>query len=470
VVSRVFRRQLHDPSVDQHQAIRSGQLFVSVQIATDLLLLTGILALTGGVENPMAVFYLFHMAISGLLLRTWQAAIQASWTVLLYGLMCVGQVQGWLPHDPFLPHLGQAGLHDEPHHVFMVFSVITLAVFGTLYFMDRIGKVLDHRQDTLIRMYEALEQSQEAIHDLQHRRSRFMQTAAHQLKSPLAMVQTLANLIRDEIVTAPKDIKVTCDKIVRRSREGIQQVTELLALARVQEADPCRHQTSKLNVGPVVEELCKKHAPVAEERHLALSWDIPASDDLTAYVDRADLVDCVGNLIENAIKYTPDNGRVEVTVVSGRQAPEDPRLPQPPAGPGRAASVADFVYIIVRDTGIGLGEPVATKGGTSQTSSVFDAFRRGNTALALGIPGTGLGLSIVREVVEQAGGYIHVWSRPGKGSTFTVCFPVEPSRAPTTVRSTRASNIVIEGNDGAVVDAADEGVPVSPGAGSERQA
>ena len=102
------------------------------------------------------------------------------------------------------------------------------------------------------------------------------------------------------------------------------------------------------------------------------------------------------------------------------------------------------MYVIVKDTGIGIESQVLKKGTGAAADSIFDAFRRGNRALAAGIPGTGLGLSIVREVVEQAGGYIHVYSRPGEGSTFTVSFPARGGGRGSQIRDTRSSEIVVE--------------------------
>lgn len=427
LISSLLRRQLESTDAEQQRAISSGQIFVSAQIASDLLLLTWILGLTGGVENPMSVFYLFHIAISGLILRTWQAAVQACWAAVLYAGLCLGQAQGWLSYYTFLPHLGAANLHTTAQYVAPVVAIVTLAIFGTLYFTDRIGKVMDRREEMLNRTNAALHASQRSIEELQRRRSRFMQTAAHQLKSPLAMVQTLANLIRDGIVTDDHGIHATCDKIARRAADGMQQVTELLALARVQEADTQRQRASLCDVGEVTEEVCRKFAAVAEEKQIQFETHVPSCPDLRAYVNRQDLTDCVGNLVDNAIKYTPHGGTVRVTVVCGGQTPATGSLPPPPAGFTARGRTADgLVYVVVQDTGIGIAEqPAEAEAVGVPHDSLFDAFRRGKTAIEAGIPGTGLGLSIVREVVEQAGGYIHLASRPGAGSTFTVCFPGE---------------------------------------------
>jgi len=443
LVAHLFRRQLANGEENQVATIRSGQLFAGVQIASDLLLLTWILALSGGVENPMSLFYLFHVAISGLLLRTWQAAIQSSWAVVLYAVMCIGQLKGWLTFYPFLPYIGSSDFHTVPEHVTVAVAVIACAVFGTLYFTDRIGKVLDQREGMLSDMNAALHKSQVAIHDLQRRRSRFMQTAAHQLKSPLAMVQTLTNLIRDGVVTDSEGIHTTCDKIVRRCRDGIGQVTELLALARIQEADPRQQRESYSNVGQVVSELCQKHTSVAKEKNIELGCDIPESADLVVRVDQADLSDCIGNLIDNALKYTPEGGRVSIAVMLGRNSStDDQRLPGPPGEHAAQRSIEDYAFVIVEDTGMGVGPAASSNKDHDSAASIFDAFRRGNAAIAAGIPGTGLGLSIVREVVEQSGGYIHVLSRPGLGSTFTVGLPTRHA-GPVEVLDTRSSQIAV---------------------------
>jgi len=413
-VSRLLRRQLEAPPGEQRRAVRSGQLFAGAQIASDLLLLTWILSLTGGVESPMVLFYLFHAAISGLVLRTRQALVVSAWAAALFGGMAFGQLAGWLPWHPLLPHLPRTGLQQATDYVALTTVTVALAIFGTMYFTDRIGRILDQREDMLIRLNAALVESRQAIQELQQRRSRFMQTAAHQLKTPLAMVQTLANLIRDGVVTDEAGILATCDKIVRRCRDGMSQVSELLALARVQEADPRRHTHARCDVAVVVTELCGRYLPVAREKGVELSWQYHTDRPMQVRVDPQDLTDCVGNLIDNAVKYTPAGGRVRVIALRGAR-----RMPGPPGGDGRRQ---EYVFIVVRDTGIGIPELAASP--ATGAGSIFEPFRRGHSAVAAGIPGTGLGLSIVREVVEQAGGYLHAHSEPGRGSIFTVAFPV----------------------------------------------
>ena len=219
---------------------------------------------------------------------------------------------------------------------------------------------------------EALQLSQQAINDLQQRRSRFMQTAAHQLKSPLAGIQTLTGLIRDDIV--PEDeVRLTCEKIIQRCRDGIVHIHELLTLARVQGADPRRHDATPTHIGDVVQDLCRKNLPLAEAKGLTLECRVPEDADLYAHIDSADLKDCVANLLENAIQYT--NGPGEVTVTVGTETLEPSEVAKPAAAADDSpAQATQYISVTVTDTGMGI-EPEMLSGKDGAAGSVYRAAR-----------------------------------------------------------------------------------------------
>jgi len=447
-ISRFLYSRIEEAEeVDEGRATRGALIFANAQIAADLRLLTLMIRYSGGVESPMAMFYLFHMAIASLMLRRWQALLQGGWAILLYLMLGLGELTHWVsPHYPLLPSTADLALHAIPEFVVAAVTITACGICGMLYFTQWIAARLDDRERRLRSALDALQLSQAAITDLQHRRSRFMQTAAHQLKTPLAVIQTFAGLIRDEVVqgTAVLD---TCRKIIFRCGEGIKQVSELLTLARLQEADPTKRPDSITEVGEVVMELCQKHEPLASSKKVELTHRIPPNLDLDAQVARGDLCDCLGNLIDNAIKFTPGPGTVRVSV--GRST--DSESPRHETGLELAGAEAplgeDYVFVTVADTGMGINpKRLRSDAGGGGSGTIFDAFRRGNRALAAGIPGTGLGLSIVLEVVEQAGGRIHVHSVVGQGSSITVMFPThqEDTDGAHAIRNTRASHVVIE--------------------------
>ena len=434
--------EYRDSASSPARGLRRALRLANAQVGADLFLLTLMLHFTGGVENPMAAFYLFHMAIGSLVLERWHAMLQGVWAVALYALMGVATLRGSVPHYVFVPGVAPPQLWAQAPFVFVAIGVLACAVFGMLYFTLHIAHELDVREQALRVSNAALERSQAAIKELQGRRARFMQTAAHQLKSPLATIETLAGLIRDRVV--PEDaIQPTCEKIAVRCEEGIRQVGELLALARVEEADPARHALEGTDVVQTITDLYRRYLPYAQRQRVNLHFRVPQGAGLLARVNPRDLADCLDNLLSNAVKYTPAGGCVTIGVAGGASAAEaidavpDAEVANGPVkSPGaaeadgldaRAAGLEPaphYLAVYVRDTGIGIEpEALPAAGHPDFQGTIFEDFRRGKTALMAGVPGTGLGLAVVREVVGQAGGEIHVQSAPGQGSTFVVAFP-----------------------------------------------
>ena len=202
------------------------------------------------------------------------------------------------------------------------------------------------------------------------------------------------------------------ERISSRCQEAIIQINELLSLARIEDATPEDHRSASTEVRAMVEKVANRFTEQIASKNLQVEVDTRGCEEVLVCVEARGLEDCVGNLLENAIKYTPDGGRVWVHVTCDDRE----------------------VSISVKDTGMGIAEDMV--------DDIFDPFRRGNLALAANIPGSGLGLAIVREVVEQANGRIDVQSTVGKGSEFVLSFPRrETSSDRAAIRDTRATTL-----------------------------
>ncbi len=381
-LGRHFVSDLKDDTALAPPRSSSVSLFANLQVGVAILLLTVILRYSGGIENPMVILFLFYVAIAGLLLESPGALLQGLWALLLYAALLVGECTGWIaPHFPLLPWMPELEAHRRWGLVLTDIGVLAAGVFVTLCVALKVSGALEKEGHRLGAANEALRGNEAAIRSLQTRQSKFMQTAAHQLKSPVAGIETLAGLIRDKVVPAD-GIPGIIDRIIGRCRQAMVQVADLLTLARLRDLDPTPHRPVSTPVRQAVDKIVARFSEQAALGGLTVHWGGVEGDTTAIAVDPRDFEDCLVNLLDNAIKYTPRGGTIWVSVSEG----------------------IDTVSISVRDTGMGIAE--------DPVDDLFDPFRRGNLALLANIPGTGLGLAIVREVVEQAGGKICVHSVP----------------------------------------------------------
>jgi signal transduction histidine kinase len=181
----------------------------------------------------------------------------------------------------------------------------------------------------------------------------------------------------------------------------LTMINDILDLAKI-EAGKMEVVAEEFSIRDIVEGLTSLMRPVADRKSIDLDWSVADAIPLLRQ-DPGKIRQIVYNLLSNAIKFTPDGGRVTVS----------------------ARAETRFVVLDVADTGIGIAE--------SDRERIFDKFRqsgvttRGEGILTREHEGTGLGLSIVRELTALLGGEIHLESRLGQGSTFTVKLPLQLS-------------------------------------------
>jgi len=239
------------------------------------------------------------------------------------------------------------------------------------------------------------------IKKLETAKSMFVSMVAHEIKNPLAAAEGWLNLVLTGAAKVDRDEeRRMLARAMTRMRTLRAMVNELLNLTAIETGRFQLHR-APLDPAAVVGEVVEAHREKAAEKRVTLSTSgsLPAGGATggapSVLADRDALSIIVANLVDNAIKYTPEGGTVSVT--TGRE--------------GMYATIA------VRDTGIGLS--------AEDRERIFEEFYRVRSEQTHGITGTGLGLSLVKRLVEQHQGSIGVGSEPGKGSTFTVRLPLE---------------------------------------------
>ena len=222
-------------------------------------------------------------------------------------------------------------------------------------------------------------------------RRNLLADVAHELRTPLSVVQGNLRAILDEVYPMEQE---EIARLYDQTRLLGRLVEDLHELAQA-EAKQLPLNLRPVELGELVRDVVETFGPAAKAEETNLSMDIP--DDLPAVqVDPARMTQVLHNLLSNALRHTPSGGTISV-------------------GAGRGE---DSVWLAVQDTGEGI--PL------EDLSHVFDRFYRVDRARARGTGGTGLGLAIVRAIVEMHGG--KVWADsdgvPGHGSRFTIQIPI----------------------------------------------
>lgn len=219
-----------------------------------------------------------------------------------------------------------------------------------------------------------------------------LDAVAHDLRTPLARLRGRAE---QALVAEPADAASYREALADCIEEADRASSLLTTLMDISEAETgvMHLHAEQVDVGAVLTETVELYEDVAEARRIALAAAMP-DVPLTVTADRARLRQVLANLVDNAVKYTPPGGRVDLE-----------------------ARAADHeVALTVSDTGPGIP--------ADQQPRIWDRLYRGDAAH--GERGLGLGLSLVRAVIEAHGGRVELTSEEGQGSRFTIVLPVHP--------------------------------------------
>ena len=239
-----------------------------------------------------------------------------------------------------------------------------------------------------------LARAKEQLERLDEVKSQLMLKVAHEVRAPIAAVQSYINLILAGYVTQ-EELKPTLTRVQERLQETLDLIADLLELSQIKQLGEQRAaKASPQDMADILQEVCALLGDQAREKRQDL--EVRIQDRPLVVADRDHLRGIWMNLISNAIKYTPEGGRIKVQLRADENS----------------------VIGTVEDSGIGIGK--------SDLPNLFRDFFRTDEAKASGEIGTGLGLSIVKQIVEAYQGQIEVTSELGQGSRFTFTLPLEP--------------------------------------------
>ncbi len=232
---------------------------------------------------------------------------------------------------------------------------------------------------------------------LERMRQDFVANVSHELKTPLSVIKANVETLLDGAADDPAHRTAFLERIADQADRLHALILDLLSLARIESGEEVFERTA-VPLEPAVRACLERHLARAEAKGQRLLADPPEGGaDLAAWVDEEALGQIVDNLVDNAVKYTPDGSHITV----------------------RWRAEGEQVCLEVEDNGNGIPE--------QDLSRIFERFYRVDKARSREMGGTGLGLSIVKHIVQAMKGSVRAGSRVGQGATFSVWLPRAPA-------------------------------------------
>jgi two-component system sensor histidine kinase SenX3 len=230
------------------------------------------------------------------------------------------------------------------------------------------------------------------VHRVAKVRRDFVANVSHELKTPVGALQLLAEAVADA-TDDPEAVRRFSARMQHESERLGRLVHEIIVLSRLQGAEPLP-EPEDVSVDRVVAEVLDRSRSTADARRIAVVTG--GERGLAVSGSESQLITALGNLVDNAIAYSPEDTRVAIGI----------------------RKRDSLVEVSVSDQGMGIAE--------ADLDRIFERFYRADPARSRATGGTGLGLAIVKHIATNHGGSVDVWSVEGSGSTFTLRLPVRP--------------------------------------------
>jgi len=232
-------------------------------------------------------------------------------------------------------------------------------------------------------------------------KSQFLANTSHELRTPLNAIIGFSELLKNPRtgVLSPKQVRYV-DHVHSSGKRLLTIINDLLDISKI-EAGMMMIDEIPCNPGQVAREVINELQPLADGKHIDLSLENNCQDDEKVLLDAGKLHQIIVNLTGNAIKFTPEEGRVNIQISLEKEGSNKRK-----------------VIVMVNDTGCGIDK--------TDQEKIFEPFVQASVGINREHGGTGLGLALTRRQIHLLGGSVHLQSEVGVGSRFTVELPGEP--------------------------------------------
>lgn len=271
------------------------------------------------------------------------------------------------------------------------FLPIVLSAYAFRLYVRRTHEQMDQLEEIVAARTQALANVNKELAGLNEQKDAFLAVLTHDMRSPLTNIHGYAAMLRDHPEFPPDQRTYMAEIILRNERALLEIVNNILDIEHLESGAPVLLDRENFDLANLIADVVELSEAQAQEKKIEVSTRADSAP-LFLNADRQKVARILQNLVSNAIKYTPEEGHVSITVeMNGHHA-----------------------VVSVEDTGYGIP--------AEELPHIFDRYSRVAKHRHKAI-GTGLGLTIVKSLVEAHGGEISVTSEEGAGSTFTITLP-----------------------------------------------
>ena len=356
---------------------------LNIQIISDFMFLTLLLHFSGGIENPFIIFYIFHMIISSILLSKRWTYIHTTVGILLFASLATTEFFGIIPHFSINKYISLL-IQNDPPYLFSSLVIFTASSYLVVYITSSLSGKLRAVEHKLNAAYNDLLEKDQI-------KNEYVKRLTHDIKGHISAVKSNLEVVYKHFV-APLDPvnQEYVEKAYHRTQLMSNFIYDLLSLTNMRLNN--KFDKEQVDIIEILNNALNSNKPYANSKSITFTLDFNILNPQFLGL-KSSLEEVINNLVQNAIKYTPDGGKVTLQAFSDDK---------------------NFNFWVT-DTGFGIPE--------TDLPFIFDEFYRASNVKNAIKEGTGLGLSLVKAIVERHNGTILVESTINKGTKFTVNLP-----------------------------------------------
>ena len=261
-------------------------------------------------------------------------------------------------------------------------------------------------------LYEEIKEQNIKLEEMEKKKSEFFSIVSHELRTPLTAIQNAVKILLSGAIQGMPDRANIFIKMIERNGVRLLSIIQEWLDSVKAEAGKLEFNFSVAMINPLVDNVVQNLSNLADEKNIELI--VNKSQDLPAlYIDTTRAEQVLVNLVSNALKYTPNGGKITITT----EIMQDMEIKEKPFSKNKDRVISDeYVVVKVSDTGPGIAE--------EDVSKVFEKFEQVKGTLSRSVGGTGLGLFIAKQFAEVHNGFLWLESVVGKGSDFYFAIPV----------------------------------------------